>query len=234
VPARRSIDELLAEARSQPDRVEPASLAVEVGAGAVIIDVRPVQQRTPGGEHPSAIVDALLSHGVVSARLWNAHEVAGPPKAREATPAHVGATTVQCGKCLLDSDQTTAAPPPCQAPRAAEPSTVEHVNITLLYFEGCPNWQPAAQLLDRLTATFPDVTLHRVTVETDDQAQQLEFRGSPTILIDGIDPWPTDGSDFGLSCRRFTTPAGPAGCPTWDQLVDAVSSLRATPPTDCP
>jgi hypothetical protein len=106
------------------------------------------------------------------------------------------------------------------------------LDITLLYFEGCANWQPAARLLDRLTATFPDIGLHRVTVETDEQAQQLEFRGSPTILIDGVDPWPTAGSDFGLSCRMFPTPAGPAGPPTGDQLVDAVSSFRATPPTD--
>jgi glutaredoxin len=106
------------------------------------------------------------------------------------------------------------------------------VDITLLYFEGCPNWQPAAQLLDRLAATFPDIGLHRVTVETDEHAKQLEFRGSPTILINGVDPWPTAGSDFGLSCRMFPTPAGPAGCPTWDQLVDAVSSFRAQLPTD--
>ena len=53
---RRSIDELLAEARAQLDRVEPASLAVEVDAGAVIVDIRPVEQRTRDGELPAAIV----------------------------------------------------------------------------------------------------------------------------------------------------------------------------------
>lgn len=53
---RRSIDELLAEARALLDRVEPASLAVEVDAGAIIVDIRPVEQRTRDGELPAAIV----------------------------------------------------------------------------------------------------------------------------------------------------------------------------------
>jgi rhodanese-related sulfurtransferase len=53
---RRSIDELLAEARAQLDRVEPDSLADEVDAGAVVVDIRPVEQRTRDGALPAAIV----------------------------------------------------------------------------------------------------------------------------------------------------------------------------------
>ena len=53
---RRSIDELLAEARAQLDRVEPASLAAGVDAGAVVVDIRPVEQRTRDGAQPAAIV----------------------------------------------------------------------------------------------------------------------------------------------------------------------------------
>jgi hypothetical protein len=41
------------------------------------------------------------------------------------------------------------------------------VEVALLSFEGCPNREPAALLLDRLAAEFPDVVLRRVTVETD-------------------------------------------------------------------
>lgn len=108
------------------------------------------------------------------------------------------------------------------------------MDVTLLYFDGCPNWQPAAELLERLAAVFPDVVVQGVTVDTDEQAQRLRFRGSPTIVIDGIDPWATQGSEFGLTCRIFATPTGPAGCPTWDQLVDAVTSVRATPSSDHP
>lgn len=52
----RSIDDLLAEARAQLDRVDPSSLDTELGDGAVVIDIRPVEQRTSDGAVPGAIV----------------------------------------------------------------------------------------------------------------------------------------------------------------------------------
>jgi rhodanese-related sulfurtransferase len=53
---RRSIDDMLAEARAQLDRVDPASLNTEIADGAIVIDIRPIEQRTRDGELPSAIV----------------------------------------------------------------------------------------------------------------------------------------------------------------------------------
>jgi rhodanese-related sulfurtransferase len=38
------------------DRVEPAALAEEVAAGAIMIDIRPVEQRHRDGELPGAII----------------------------------------------------------------------------------------------------------------------------------------------------------------------------------
>ena len=52
----RSIDEILAVARTRLDRVEPEALEDERIAGAVIIDIRPVEQRTRDGDLPGAIV----------------------------------------------------------------------------------------------------------------------------------------------------------------------------------
>ncbi len=52
----RSIDDLLAEARAQLDRVDPALLDLELGDGAIVIDIRPVEQRTRDGAVPGAIV----------------------------------------------------------------------------------------------------------------------------------------------------------------------------------
>lgn len=54
--ARRSIDELLVAARRRLDRVDPASLAAEVAAGAIVVDIRPLEQRTRDGPMPGAIV----------------------------------------------------------------------------------------------------------------------------------------------------------------------------------
>ena len=52
----RSIDEFLAAARARLDRVEPEALESERTAGAVIVDTRPVEQRTRDGALPGAIV----------------------------------------------------------------------------------------------------------------------------------------------------------------------------------
>jgi rhodanese-related sulfurtransferase len=52
----RSIDEILAAARSRLDRVEPEDLEHERAAGALIVDIRPVEQRTRDGALPDAIV----------------------------------------------------------------------------------------------------------------------------------------------------------------------------------
>ncbi len=53
---RRSIDEILAEARARLDRVEAKNLAAEQAAGALVVDTRPLEQRHRDGELPGAIV----------------------------------------------------------------------------------------------------------------------------------------------------------------------------------
>jgi rhodanese-related sulfurtransferase len=53
---RRSVDELLAAARSQLERIEPARLEAEVASGALVIDIRPIEQRQRDGPLPGAIV----------------------------------------------------------------------------------------------------------------------------------------------------------------------------------
>jgi rhodanese-related sulfurtransferase len=53
---RSAIDELLERIRAGLDRVQPADLAEEVAGGAVVVDIRPVEQRTRDGELPGALV----------------------------------------------------------------------------------------------------------------------------------------------------------------------------------
>lgn len=53
---RTAIDGLLARARARLDRVQPADLAAEVAADAVVIDIRPAEQRSRDGPLPGAIV----------------------------------------------------------------------------------------------------------------------------------------------------------------------------------
>jgi rhodanese-related sulfurtransferase len=51
----RSIDELLAEARSRLVRLGPDEAAAHVAAGAVLVDIRPAAQRAREGEVPGAL-----------------------------------------------------------------------------------------------------------------------------------------------------------------------------------
>jgi rhodanese-related sulfurtransferase len=52
----RTIDELLADARSRLTRLRPSQAAARVAAGAVLVDIRPAAQRQREGEVPGALV----------------------------------------------------------------------------------------------------------------------------------------------------------------------------------
>lgn len=96
------------------------------------------------------------------------------------------------------------------------------MDVTLLYFDGCPNWQLADERLRSLRDEL-GFTLTRERVETPGEAETRRFRGSPTVLVDGRDPFAADGDPVGLSCRLYRTPAGPAGAPTLEQLRAALA-----------
>ncbi|MEP6658323.1 MAG: rhodanese-like domain-containing protein [Acidimicrobiales bacterium] len=51
-----SVDELLAAARARLQRVEPEALEAERMAGALIVDIRPLEQRQRDGVLPDALV----------------------------------------------------------------------------------------------------------------------------------------------------------------------------------
>jgi rhodanese-related sulfurtransferase len=51
-----AIDRLLEESRRGLDRVEAADLAAAEAAGALVVDIRPVEQRQRDGELPDSVV----------------------------------------------------------------------------------------------------------------------------------------------------------------------------------
>ena len=92
------------------------------------------------------------------------------------------------------------------------------MEIELLYFEDCPNWEVTAAHLD---------TLSRHLVDTEEEAQRVQFRGSPSIIVDGVDVFAPDDAPVGLSCRMYQTPNGPAGSPTLEQLRDVITERQS-------
>ena len=99
------------------------------------------------------------------------------------------------------------------------------MEITFQYFDGCPHWQTTHQRLREAIGERDDVELVMQVVETLEQAEAVGFRGSPTILVDGVDllahgAAPVAGT---LACRVYATDDG---SPTVEQLHDAVSSQQ--------
>jgi len=98
----------------------------------------------------------------------------------------------------------------------------------LLYFDGCPNWEVAqARLRDALVAVGIAELVELVEVTTEEQAEQLAFHGSPTVMVDGRDLFAQPDAGVGLACRVYSTPEGLGGAPTMEQLVDALARVAA-------
>ena len=97
------------------------------------------------------------------------------------------------------------------------------MRVVLQYFDGCPNWRLAD---DRLGVALKEVDMNIEVVyepvETAEDATRLGFRGSPSLLVDGRDPFADHGGSIGLACRIYTTPEGPQGAPSIEQLVDVL------------
>jgi hypothetical protein len=78
--------------------------------------------------------------------------------------------------------------------------------LELLWWEGCPSTDRAlAELREALSDVGLDQAEVRLSeIETDDQAGEVGFRGSPTILIDGVDIAGASPDDHvGLGCRVY-------------------------------
>lgn len=100
------------------------------------------------------------------------------------------------------------------------------MEVELRYFDGCPNWTVAREHLQAALARagHADIRVGLRQIRSQAEAEELGFTGSPTIVIDGRDPFARPDAPAGLACRVYATPDGPAGTPTVDQLVTALTA----------
>ena len=96
--------------------------------------------------------------------------------------------------------------------------------MTLRYFDTCPSWRMTSTRLRRALDAVgrSDTAVRYESVETAEAAERLGFVGSPTVLIDGHDPFLTTGAAVGPACRLYPTPEGLQGSPTVEQLVEVL------------
>jgi hypothetical protein len=74
--------------------------------------------------------------------------------------------------------------------------------IEVLFFEGCPHYQPLVSRLRQLLQTSNiDIEIVEREMITDEMSVEQRFRGSPTVRINGVDVDPTL-SDRGATTRR--------------------------------
>jgi hypothetical protein len=102
------------------------------------------------------------------------------------------------------------------------------VNIEILHIEDCDNWREAGQRVRKaLDATgHSEVGVEYRLLQTSAEAAEVPFAGSPTILRDGTDVFPSDGQTTELACRIYPTATGFAGMPTVDQLIEVLSNTK--------
>ena len=101
------------------------------------------------------------------------------------------------------------------------------MDIEIRYFDDCPNWQDTTQLVRRLVNDEGiDADLSLREVATQEEAEALRFLGSPTILVDGEDPFAVEDAPIGLSCRIYMTEDGMAGSPSETQLRAVLDAGR--------
>lgn len=81
------------------------------------------------------------------------------------------------------------------------------MRIDVLYFEGCPSYEALMprlyELLEESGFDKEDVRLH--SVDSEDEACEQRFLGSPSVRINGtdVDPTAAGRTDFGMECRIY-------------------------------
>lgn len=102
------------------------------------------------------------------------------------------------------------------------------MRLQILHVPDCLGAEALNGVLGPLLEARPDIQVTRQIVTTEDEAGRVGMTGSPTILADGRDPFPSPGQQPSLSCRLYPGEDGhlcPA--PTAAQLREA---LTAAPP----
>jgi hypothetical protein len=85
-------------------------------------------------------------------------------------------------------------------------SMPEKSKIEFLFWEDCPSHPEAQRRLREVMAEQGiDAPVDEIEVKTDEDARRLNFPGSPTIRIGGIDVDPASASQMGtaLTCRVY-------------------------------
>ncbi|MGW0749114.1 hypothetical protein [Streptomyces sp. NPDC002587] len=100
------------------------------------------------------------------------------------------------------------------------------MEIEILVVPDCPHKRLAEQRLRQALrdAGLPAGAFTTRVVADQAEAERSGFTGSPTVLVNGRDPFTEPGATPSLACRIYRTPAGVDGAPDADQLRRAIEA----------
>ena len=100
------------------------------------------------------------------------------------------------------------------------------MKVELLYFDGCPSYRTAEKFLrEALLAGGLTDSIDMIEVRDDADARRLKFLGSPTIRLNGVDPFVHGEANYGMECRIYVTPDGLKGWPTKAMLREVLERM---------
>lgn len=109
------------------------------------------------------------------------------------------------------------------------------IQVTFLFYEDCPSHD---LVLERLREVLNEkgiaANVEVVEVQSEEQAQELRFVGSPTIRLNGqdIDPPPPE-SRYALTCRAYRLEEGRISpLPSPDTIRRAIDAAENAEPSD--
>lgn len=108
------------------------------------------------------------------------------------------------------------------------------MRVEVLTVPDCPNGPAARRHLAEALTRRPGVSVEHRVISTPEEAARYGMHGSPTILIDGRDPFAEPGTAASLSCRLYRDEGGRVrGTPSAGQLREALDAAErlTTPPT---
>ncbi len=93
------------------------------------------------------------------------------------------------------------------------------MRIEVLTVPGCPNGPVLTQRLATVLGDDPEVPVVQRSVTDPEEAARRGMHGSPTLLIDGRDPFADPDTRPSLSCRLYWAPDGShQGAPSVEDL----------------
>jgi hypothetical protein len=93
------------------------------------------------------------------------------------------------------------------------------MRLEILHVPDCPGTPVLEQRLAGLLPRYPGAQVTRRVIASAGEAREAGMTGSPTLLVDGVDPFARPGQQPSLSCRLYPDEEGSLGpAPSAGQL----------------